>query len=125
MLIIGVIKMYDPEVNRRREARLKARRPIRDALIKLGAEECNDELILAINKPLNIKAYGIIWPYKGKIYVRWSNLGSSYAEKLINEVLNLTPGSLSAGNALRRELVRGVIRNQISVEQFYKTVLQK
>ena len=117
--------MYDPEVNRRREARLKARRPIRNALIKLGAEECNDELILAINKPVRVKQYGIIWAYKGKVYVRWANLGPKYAEKLINEVLDLTPGSLPAGNALRRELVKGMIRGQISVEQFYKTVLQK
>ena len=115
----------DPEVDRKRTARLKARRPIKNALIKLGAEECDDELKLAINKPVRIKQYGIIWPYKGKVYVRWSNLGPSYAEKLINEILDLTPGSLPAGNALRRELVRGVIRNQISVEQFYKTVLQK
>lgn len=114
--------MYDPEVNRRREARLKARRPIRDALIKLGAEKCNDKLILAINKPVKVKQYGIIWPYKGKVYVRWSNLGPKYAEKLINEVLDLTSGSLPAGNPLRREMVRGLIRGQISVEEFYAVV---
>lgn len=117
--------MYDPEVNRRREARLKARRPIRNALIKLGAEKCNDELILAINKPVRVKQYGIIWPYKGKVYVRWSNLGPKYAEKLINEVLDLTPGSLPAGNPLRREIVRGVIREQISIDEFYQIVLCK
>lgn len=114
--------MYDPEVNRRRESRIKSRRPIQKALIKLGAEKCNDELILAINKNVKIKQYGIIWPYKGKVYVRWSNLGPKYAEKLINEVLDLTPGSLPAGNPLRRKLVKGIIRGQISVEEFYAVV---
>lgn len=117
--------MYDPEVNRRRERRIKSRRSIQKALIKLGAERCNDELILTINKNVRIKQHGIIWPYKGKVYVRWSNLGPKYAEKLINEVLDLTPGSLPAGNPLRREMVRGVIREQISIDEFYQIVLQK
>lgn len=117
--------MYDPEVNRRREARIKARRPIQKALIKLGAERCNDELILAINGKSITKQYGIIWLYKGKTYVRWSNLGPKYAKKLIDEVLDLTPGSLPAGNPLRREMVKGLIRGQIEVDEFYKTVLQK
>lgn len=115
----------NPEVNRRRERRIKSRRPIQKALIKLGAEKCNDELILAINKNVRIKQYGIIWPHKGKVYIRWSNLGPKYAEKLINEVLDLTPGSLPAGNPLRREMVRGVIREQISIDEFYQIVLQK
>ncbi len=117
--------MYDPEVNRKREARIKARRPIQKALIKLGAEETNDPLILAIPNTSISKAYGIIWFDKGKTNVRWANLGPKYAEKLINEVLDLKPGSLPAGNGLRREMVKGLIRGQFTVEKFYETVLQK
>jgi len=116
---------YDPEVNRKREARIKARRPIQKALIKLGAKRCKNDLILAFDKNISCKTYGIIWSDSGRIYVRWSNLGPKYAEKLINEVLDLTPGSLPAGNPLRRKIVRGVIRGQIEVDEFYKTVLQR
>lgn len=118
--------IYTKEQTRRRNARVKARRPIKKALLKLGAKETKDDLIVFIDgyKGITI-AHGIIWVKNGKVFIRWANLGPAYAEKLINEFLDLKPGSLPAGNAIRREMVRGLIKGQYSVEKFYDTVLRR
>lgn len=107
--------MYDKEISRKRAARIKAALPIKKALIDLGARPTNDDLIICFAVPKYIKPRGNIWTYKNKVYIRWSNLGPKDVPR-IKELLDIK--KIPSKNPLRRKLIQGLMRDQISIDEF-------
>ncbi len=110
------------EIDRRRTARIKAALPIKEELLKLGAQETNNELIVCFSTPKYVKPRGNIWTYKGKVYIRWSNLGPKDVPR-IKKILGLQ--KIPAKNPLRRKAVVGLVRDQFTIDEFNKTISQQ
>ena len=111
--------MYDKEVDRKRRTRIKKARSIKKELISLGAEETNNELVVCFRTSKYIRPRGNMWTYKGKVYIRWSNLGPKDVQR-IKDLLDLE--KIPAKAPLRRKAIKGLVRDQMTVEEFYATV---